>query len=46
VLFLASGEGDALSGRVVFETDDVGELARHADDITARQLYQLRLGRR
>ena len=46
VLFLASGDGDSLSGRFVFATDDIGELARHADDITARQLYQLRLARR
>jgi NAD(P)-dependent dehydrogenase (short-subunit alcohol dehydrogenase family) len=45
VVFLASGRGDVLSGRCLFATDDIEALADHADEIAARELYQLRLGR-
>lgn len=45
VTFLASGQGDGLSGRFLSVTDDVAELARRAEDIQSRNLYVLRLQR-
>jgi NAD(P)-dependent dehydrogenase (short-subunit alcohol dehydrogenase family) len=45
ILFLASGRGDALTGRCLFATDDLESLATRTDEIVRRDLYQLRLGR-
>lgn len=45
VTFLASGQGDGLSGRFLSVTDDVAELARRAEDIQRQNLYVLRLQR-
>jgi NAD(P)-dependent dehydrogenase (short-subunit alcohol dehydrogenase family) len=44
-VFLASGRGDALSGRFLSIDDDVEELARHAETIQQEDLYALRLQR-
>ena len=43
VIFLASGQGDGLSGRFLAVGDDVAELARRAEDIQRQNLYVLRL---
>ncbi len=43
VLFLASGRGDALSGRFLHALDDVEELARRADEIRREDLFTVRL---
>ena len=43
VLFLASGRGDALSGRFLHALDDVDELAERADDIRRKDLFAVRL---
>jgi NAD(P)-dependent dehydrogenase (short-subunit alcohol dehydrogenase family) len=43
VTFLASGQGDGLSGRFLSVTDDVAELARRAEDIQRQNLYVMRL---
>ena len=45
VLFLASGRGDALSGRCLHAMDDVEELTRRADEVRERDLYVPRLSR-
>jgi NAD(P)-dependent dehydrogenase (short-subunit alcohol dehydrogenase family) len=45
VTFLASGQGDGLSGRLLSVSDDVAELARRAEDIQRQNLYVLRLQR-
>jgi len=42
-LFLASGQGDALSGRFFGINDDIAALAARADEITRDDLYTLRL---
>jgi hypothetical protein len=42
-VFLASGQGDGLSGRYFRVEDDWGELARCADTINRDDLYTLRL---
>ena len=42
VLFLASGKGDALSGRVLYVDYDVDDLARRAKQIQEQDLYTLR----
>jgi NAD(P)-dependent dehydrogenase (short-subunit alcohol dehydrogenase family) len=42
-VFLASGRGDALSGRYLTVDDDVEELARRAETIRQADLYTLRL---
>jgi NAD(P)-dependent dehydrogenase (short-subunit alcohol dehydrogenase family) len=42
-VFLASGKGDALSGRFINVYDDVGELVERAEQIQQEQLYTLRL---
>jgi NAD(P)-dependent dehydrogenase (short-subunit alcohol dehydrogenase family) len=39
VVFLASGRGDALSGRYIHALDDIEELARRADEISRDDLY-------
>ncbi len=44
-VFLASGKGDALSGRYLTVDDDVVELVRHAERIQQDDLYTLRLRR-
>lgn len=44
-VFLASGRGDALSGRYLSVDDDVEELVRHAQTIQENDLYTLRLRR-
>jgi hypothetical protein len=44
-VFLASGKGDALSGRYLTVDDDVTELVRHAERIREEDLYTLRLRR-
>jgi NAD(P)-dependent dehydrogenase (short-subunit alcohol dehydrogenase family) len=41
--FLASGQGDGLSGRYISVDDDVAELARNAQKIQDDDLYTLRL---
>ncbi len=43
VLFLASGKGDALSGRFISARDDVVELVRRAEEIQQGELHTLRL---
>ncbi|HEX5386571.1 MAG TPA: SDR family oxidoreductase [Gemmatimonadales bacterium] len=43
VVFLASGQGDALAGRLVSRADDPAALARSAEDIVRRDLLVLRL---
>jgi hypothetical protein len=40
---LASGRYDALSGRFLAIDDDLDELLKRADEITARELYTLRV---
>jgi 3-oxoacyl-[acyl-carrier protein] reductase len=45
VLFLASGAGDALTGRYFHALDDIEELARRADEVVADDLYVPRLKR-
>jgi 3-oxoacyl-[acyl-carrier protein] reductase len=42
-LFLASGQGDGLSGRYISVDDDVEELARRAERIQEDNLYILRM---
>ncbi len=42
VVFLASGQGDALSGRFFGARDDERALVARAEDIKARDLYMLR----
>ncbi|MGH2585441.1 MAG: SDR family NAD(P)-dependent oxidoreductase [Dehalococcoidia bacterium] len=42
-LFLATGQGDALSGRYISVDDDVAELSRRVDIIEQDDLYTLRL---
>ncbi len=42
-VFLASGRGDALSGRYLTVDDDVEELAHHAETIRQADLYALRV---
>lgn len=44
VVFLASGRGDALTGRYFHALDDVEELARRADEVVGDDLYVPRLG--
>lgn len=44
-VFLASGKGDALSGRYLTVDDDVAELVRQAERIRQEDLYTLRLRR-
>ena len=43
VVFLASGEADALSGCFVSAEDDVAEMVSRADEIQRGELYRLRL---
>jgi NAD(P)-dependent dehydrogenase (short-subunit alcohol dehydrogenase family) len=43
ILFLASGEADALSGRYISVDDDVQELVRRAEEIERADLYTLQL---
>lgn len=45
VVFLASGRGDALSGRYVYALDDVEDLVERAAEIQRDDLYVLRLRR-
>jgi NAD(P)-dependent dehydrogenase (short-subunit alcohol dehydrogenase family) len=45
VAFLASGRGDALSGRFLHALDDVEELAARAGEVAAQDLYTVRLRR-
>jgi NAD(P)-dependent dehydrogenase (short-subunit alcohol dehydrogenase family) len=45
VLFLASGRGDALSGRFLHALDDVDELVRRTEEIEREELYAPRLRR-
>lgn len=45
VAFLASGQGDALSGRFLHALDDVEALAARADEIVRDDLYAARLRR-
>jgi NAD(P)-dependent dehydrogenase (short-subunit alcohol dehydrogenase family) len=45
VAFLASGRGDALSGRYLYALDDPEELVRRAAEIERDDLYVLRLRR-
>ena len=42
VTFLASGQGDGLSGCYLSVADDVAELARRAEEIQRQELYVLR----
>lgn len=42
-VFLASGRGDALTGRYLSVDDDADEIARHAETIRQGDLYTLRL---
>jgi hypothetical protein len=42
VVFLASGRGDALSGRFFGPEDDLDTLVRHADEIQQQDLLVLR----
>jgi hypothetical protein len=43
VLFLASGEADALSGCFISIRDDVAEMVSRAEEIQRDELYTLRL---
>src|SRR5215469_641474 len=43
VVFLASGKGDLLSGRLLLVPDDPAELVSRSDEIRQRDLYTLRL---
>jgi hypothetical protein len=43
VLFLASGKGDALSGRYIAVNDNLAELVRRANEIQQDDLLTLRL---
>lgn len=43
VVFLASGKGDSLSGRLLIVPEDPAELAERSDEIRQRDLYTLRL---
>jgi NAD(P)-dependent dehydrogenase (short-subunit alcohol dehydrogenase family) len=43
VVFLASGDGDWLSGRCLSVSDDVAELGRRTEEIQRHDLYVLRL---
>jgi NAD(P)-dependent dehydrogenase (short-subunit alcohol dehydrogenase family) len=43
VLFLASGQADALSGCFINVLDDVAEMVRRAEEIQREELYTLRL---
>jgi NAD(P)-dependent dehydrogenase (short-subunit alcohol dehydrogenase family) len=45
ILWLASGQGDALSGRFISRVDDLAHLMAHADEIRQRDIYNLRFGR-
>ena len=45
VAFLASGRGDALSGRFLHALDDVEALAARAEEIVRDDLYVARLRR-
>ncbi len=45
VVFLASGRGDALSGRYFHALDDVEDLARRAEEVARDDLYVPRLRR-
>jgi NAD(P)-dependent dehydrogenase (short-subunit alcohol dehydrogenase family) len=45
VAFLASGRGDALTGRFLHALDDVEALAARADEVVADDLYAVRLRR-
>jgi NAD(P)-dependent dehydrogenase (short-subunit alcohol dehydrogenase family) len=45
VLFLASGQADALSGRFFDVAEDAAEVVRRADEVRQRDLYVLRMGR-
>jgi 3-oxoacyl-[acyl-carrier protein] reductase len=45
VAFLASGRGDALSGRFLHALDDLDDLAARAEEIAAQDLFALRLRR-
>lgn len=45
VTFLASGRGDALSGRFLHALDDVEDLARRAEEIRRNDLFAVRLQR-
>ncbi|WP_189339352.1 SDR family NAD(P)-dependent oxidoreductase [Williamsia muralis] len=42
ISFLSGGAGDMLSGRWVDAADDLQQLVAHAEEIVARDLYQLR----
>jgi NAD(P)-dependent dehydrogenase (short-subunit alcohol dehydrogenase family) len=42
VVYLASGQGDALSGRWVDSTDDLADVAGRAAEVCERDLFQLR----
>jgi hypothetical protein len=42
VVFLASGRGDALSGRYIYALDDVEDLVERAPEIQRHDLYVLR----
>lgn len=41
-VFLASGKGDALAGRLLSATEDYQEVARRSDEVVAKDLYTLR----
>jgi hypothetical protein len=43
VVFLATGAGDGLNGRLIRATDDLARLAARADEIVEHDLYQLRV---
>lgn len=43
VLYLASGQADALSGRFFIAPGEPAEVVRHADEIRAEQLHVLRM---
>ena len=45
VAFLASGRGDALSGRFLHALDDLDDLAARAEEIAEDDLFALRLRR-
>ena len=44
-VFLASGKGDALSGRFVSVSDNITEMVQRAEEIKKNNLYTLRLHR-
>lgn len=43
---IARGDADTLAGRFIHVTDDLDQLVARADEVTAEDLYQLRLVKR